>query len=331
MDPQRVIVIGASAGGVHALMALTAGLPADIPAAVLVVLHIGAHKSLLPSLLGRACQLPVKHAESGDSIQGAHVYVAPPDHHLLVAAGRLRLTRGPKEHHARPAIDPLFRSVALAFGPRAIGVVLTGRLDDGTSGLHAIKDSGGTAVVQSPEDAIEPSMPESALQHVEVDHCVPLALMPALLSDLARAQVPAARSRDQEKNMHEHELSLRQGNALEHLQSIGRPSTFTCPDCHGDLWEILDSRPQRYRCHTGHAFTLRTLEHTVSEGTDAALQNALRAMQEKQLLLEHIAQAEGGTIGSTLPSAKKAALRLKLQVDKLQELVEDEGSRSLDQ
>ena len=158
---QRIIVIGAAAGGGQALMQLTAALPADFPLPVLVVLHVGPHPSLLPALLSRTCPLPVSHAVHGEAIESGHIYVAPPDHHLLVEDGRTVLTRGPKEHHTRPAVDPLFRSAALAYGRGAIGVVLTGQFDDGTSGLQAIKRAGGTTVVQDPDEAFVSSMPRS--------------------------------------------------------------------------------------------------------------------------------------------------------------------------
>ena len=196
MDPAEVrrdlIVVGASAGGVSALLALCAQLPADLPAAVLIVLHIGTHTSVLPALLTSRGNDRAVHAEHGQRIEPGTLYLAPPDHHMLVEDGRIRLTRGPKEHHTRPAIDPLFRTAALDYGPRTIGVVLTGRLDDGTAGLQAIKDRGGLAVVQDPADAEHPSMPRSALQSVRVDGCVPLAELGQTLARWLQAPTPVA-------------------------------------------------------------------------------------------------------------------------------------------
>lgn len=281
----RLVVIGASAGGVHALRALVSGLPADFPAALLIVLHVGAHPSLMPALLSARGPLKAKHAIDGEPIAPGHIRMAPPDHHLLVDGRRLRLSRGPKEHHSRPAIDPLFRSAALAMGPAVIGVVLTGRLDDGTAGLQAIKACGGMAVVQHPSDAIESSMPSSALRYVEVDHCVPLAAMAGLLVALVGAKAASAPPAPLGLARHEHALSLSEGDPMEHLQAIASPSPFVCPDCKGGLWEMRDTQPRRYRCHTGHAFTLRTLQHAQGEATDEALWGALRALQEKELLL----------------------------------------------
>ena len=173
-----IVVIGASAGGVEAIRALTAALPAGFPAAVFVVLHIGAHKSELPWLLNQTGPLRASHPRDGDPIHAGQIYVAPPDHHLLVERGHVRLTRGPRENWARPAVDPLFRSAAQAYGSGVTGVILTGGLNDGTAGLFEVKQHGGATVVQDPDDAENPSMPRSALQHVAVDHCLPLRDIP---------------------------------------------------------------------------------------------------------------------------------------------------------
>ena len=180
-----IMVIGASVGGVEALKTLVSDLPRDIPAALVVVQHIGRNPSQLPELLARAGSLPAGHAGQGEVVRPGRIYVAPPDHHLLLMDGFTRLTRGPRENWARPAIDPLFRSAADIHGPRVIGVVLTGALNDGTAGLHAVRAAGGIAVVQHPADAACAEMPVSALQHAGADYCVPLRDMPQLLYDLA--------------------------------------------------------------------------------------------------------------------------------------------------
>ncbi len=321
----RLIVIGASLGGVSALIQLTAALPAGLPAAVLIVLHIGEHKSILPSLLARNCPLPVAHARHGQPIEPGQVWVAPPDHHLLVVDGRIQLGRGAKEHHARPAIDPLFRSAAIGHGPEAIGVVLTGLLDDGTAGLQAIKQCGGICVVQDPAEAFASSMPRSALRHVEVDHCVPLALMPALLASLASSPARPVASPPPDQLRHEQDLIFRKGDPMSHLEAIGNPSTFTCPDCHGALWEILDSRPQRFRCHTGHGFSARTLQHTMMLTSEESGWSALRALQERMLLLNHMARASRAN-GEEARAAELdlAAARLDHQAAVMTSLLEED-------
>ncbi len=289
MGPNRVIVVGASAGGVAALLGIAEALPADLPAALLIVMHVGAQRSVLPQLMAQRCALPVAHARHGEPLHAGLVRVAPPDHHLLVEPGCLALSRGPKENFARPAIDPLFRSAALACGPMAVGVVLTGGLDDGTAGLQAIKRCGGVAVVQDPDDAFDPSMPASALQHVQVDHCLPLASIAPLLVSLAAQPVAPQRAVPIEQLQHEHALMLAQGDPMEHLAAIGKATPFACPECHGGLWEVSDSRPQRYRCHTGHAFTEQSLEHAFAAAGDEAGWNALRSLQEREMFVEQLA------------------------------------------
>jgi two-component system chemotaxis response regulator CheB len=289
-DFKPLVLIGASAGGVTALRRLASELPADLQAPVAMVLHIGPHPSHLPELLQAAGPLPASHAHDGQLLRPGHLYVAPPDHHMLIDGPVLRLTRGPKEHHSRPAIDPLFRSGALSHGSSVVGVVLTGLLDDGTAGLQAIKECGGTAVVQAPEDAEEPSMPLSALKHVQVDHCVALKGMAALLVELTR-RPPGPALQPPPKWLHEHDLALGKGDPMEHLEAIATPSTFVCPDCKGGLWTISGSRPIRFICHVGHSFTLQTLLHAQALATDEALWTAIRALQEKRLLFDKSAEA----------------------------------------
>jgi two-component system chemotaxis response regulator CheB len=177
-----IITIGASAGGVEAFKKIVHELPPALQAAIFVVLHISPEgPSVLPDILNRAGPLPALHPRDGDKIQLGKIYIAPPDHHLLIRRGHIHLFRGPKENNVRPAIDPLFRTAARAYGPRVIGVVLTGVLDDGTAGLLAIKARGGITVVQDPDDALFSGMPESAMKYADVDHCLPLAFLSPLL------------------------------------------------------------------------------------------------------------------------------------------------------
>jgi two-component system chemotaxis response regulator CheB len=307
---QPVIVMGASAGGVNAILALAKALPRDFPAPILFVQHIGAHRSELWKLVSASGPNPAVAAADGDVPRPGTIHIAPPDQHMLLDGPVIRLSRGPKEHHARPAIDPLFRSAALSCGPRAIGVVLTGMLDDGSAGLRAIKDCGGTAVVQDPADAHAPSMPQSALACVEADHVVPLAALGALLYGLAsRAAVDTAPSIPSASEALRREHALSNGsNAmdnLDNLKAIASPSVFTCPDCGGVLFELNDKRPVRYRCHTGHAFSLRSLAYTQEEVSDAALWTTLRVLQEKEAVLRRLAQAQE----TVMPDIAHDALR----------------------
>jgi two-component system, chemotaxis family, protein-glutamate methylesterase/glutaminase len=308
----KIIVIGASAGGVLALQRLAAELPAGLGVPVLVVLHVGAHPSVLPELMSASGPLPAAHAQTGQELEAGRIYIAPPDHHMLVAGTAIRLNRGPKEHHSRPAIDPLFLSAALSRGADVIGVILTGMLDDGTFGLQAIKECGGTAVVQDPTEAAEPSMPLSALENVEVDHCIGLADMAALLTSLASVPPAASSPRRREERLnHERALMLFEGDAMEHLTAIAKPSPFVCPDCRGGLWEVDQSKPVRYRCHTGHAFTIRTLQHALWSASDEAVWAALRALQEKGELIKHMAMS------AKAAGDEQRARRLKAVADQI--------------
>jgi two-component system, chemotaxis family, protein-glutamate methylesterase/glutaminase len=288
-----IVVVGASAGGVEALECLLGGLPATFPAAVLVVLHIPPHsRSQLHSVLASATVLPVKAAEDGEAILPGHVYVAPTDRHLLVEPECLRVTRGPKENRMRPAVDALFRSAAYTFGRRVIGIVLSGSLDDGTAGLWAVKDRGGVAIVQSPEDARHASMPESALRHVEVDCTLPVNAMPALLQQLTRERIPLF----VEEVMASHAMGIETSVALDGaalrggIMLLGPASPHLCPECQGVLVRVQEGPIARYRCHTGHAFSLQTLLAGLDEEIDDGLSSALRAIEERILLLRELEQ-----------------------------------------
>jgi two-component system chemotaxis response regulator CheB len=289
MIHRDIVVIGASSGGLEALKTLIAGLPADFPAAVLVVVHISPHTpSQLPTILGRSGSLQVTNAKDGETVVPGHIYVAPSDRHLLLGPHTIRVTRGPKENRSRPAVDALFRSAAQNFGPRVIGIVLTGNLDDGTAGLWAIKDCGGTAVVQAPDDAQYPSMPESALKHVVVDHTLPVADMPDLLTELTRSTIRTQQVVSSDKSKIETSIAL-EGNALqEGIMKLGDISPNTCPECHGVLVRIREGSIIRYRCHTGHAYSLETLLAEVNEEIDITLVSAMRAIEERILLLDEM-------------------------------------------
>ncbi len=291
-----IIVIGASAGGVEALTNLVARLPADLPAAVFIVLHIPAYgASVLPGILSRHGPLPAVHPTGGESVQNGHIYVAPPDHHLLVEKdGTVRLTRGPHENGHRPAVDTLFRSAARAYGPRVVGVVLTGTLDDGTAGLQAIKRRGGLAVVQNPEDALFASMPRCAIEGVTVDHIAPLAEIGPTLARLAHSPVPRVKEapmpRDLEDEFKAAEFDIK---ALE-TRREGKPSAYACPDCHGVLWEVEEDDLLRFRCRVGHAFSPESLLASQSDALEDALWAALRALEESAALAERLSERAGG-------------------------------------
>jgi two-component system chemotaxis response regulator CheB len=313
MHTRDIVVIGTSAGGVETLKRLAATLPVDFPAAIFVVLHVPAHSpGYLPAILQKSGPLPASFPEDGMAFRPGQIYVAPPDHHLLLAPGRVRVVRGPKENRHRPAIDPLFRSAAWAYGPRVVGVILSGTLDDGAAGLWAVKSCGGVAVVQDPDDALYPEMPASALAVVDVDHTVPLLRLAPLLGELARHPTGSGR-RDEpdpqdepnpqdeprrqddpqtERLKWETEFALMERD-IDDMKSLGEPSAFSCPSCHGPLWELHDGALERYRCHVGHGFSPGSLLAEQAKDVEQALYSALRALEENGAIARRIAARYG--------------------------------------
>lgn len=291
MPNGRVIAIGLSAGGLDALRTLVTGLPADFGTPLCIVQHIGASApGILHQILGRVSVLPAYKATSGMPLTAPGLYVAPPDHHLLVSKGLLQITKGPKENRFRPAIDPLFRSVAYSHGRDAIGIVLSGDLDDGTSGLREIKERGGIAIVQDPMDALHPSMPRSAIQHVAVDHVVPVGAMPSLLASLTTHESAGGVAAPSPRL--ETEMRIAYGDDAEQagVLELGQPSIYTCPDCHGVLLEIRDGGVPRFRCHTGHAYSIESLAGVLAEKVEEAMWSAIRVLDEGGALLAQMAR-----------------------------------------
>jgi two-component system chemotaxis response regulator CheB len=289
---EQVIVIGASTGGIEALQVLVAGLPADFATPICVVWHISPHApGVLHQILRRAGNLPAFKVESALPLNAPGIYVAPPDFHLMVDKGMARVTRGPRENRFRPAIDPLFRSAAYSYGPGAIGVVLSGNLDDGTSGLWAIKDQGGIAIAQDPAEAMFPSMPRSAIQNVAVDHIVPIAELPQLLVALTARSIEGSPSQAPSRGL-ETEVRIANGHDAREVGvlKLGQPSTYTCPECHGVLLEVKDSGVPRFRCHTGHAYSVESLAAALFEGINDNIWSVVRALDEGGSLLEELAR-----------------------------------------
>ena len=287
-----LVVIGASTGGVAALMDLVKSLPADFPAPIFVVMHVPPDSpSILPQLLNSVSALKTRHPQDGEVIEAGVIYVARPDHHLLLEGNRVLVTRGPKENRFRPSIDALFRSAAYTYGPRVIGVVLTGYLDDGTSGLWSVQRMGGLAVVQEPSDAEQPSMPANALEFVAADYVVPLAQMGALLVRLTQERAPArTRLPAAELDLIKIELTIaKQGGGVElGIIDKGKLTPFTCPDCHGALTQLIEGKLIRYRCHTGHAYTISALLSEVTESVESMLYQAMRGLEETKMLLQNL-------------------------------------------
>jgi two-component system, chemotaxis family, protein-glutamate methylesterase/glutaminase len=287
MPAHDLIVVGTSAGGVEALKVLAGGLPADLAAAVLVVMHSSAQGPyLLPEILSKIGLLKATKVVDGTRIENGKIYIAPPDHHLLVNGRSLSLSRGPKENRSRPAIDPLFRTAAASYGPRVIGVILTGMLDDGTAGLSAVKQRGGITVVQDPKDALYSSMPKSALRFVGADHTAPIAGIATLLARLVKDPTTTPENLPVSRLIAlESKFVRMEAMNMEDMDTIGAHAGVSCPECHGPVWKINDGTLERYRCHVGHAYTAQSMVEGQIEAQETHLWQALRLMKERVSLM----------------------------------------------
>jgi two-component system chemotaxis response regulator CheB len=330
---RNIVVIGTSAGGVHALQALFAALPPESSASYFVVLHIPAHSpSHLVHILQKVTSMHVTFACDRQLIMPNTVYVASPDRHLIVEGDCVRSTRGPKECRARPAIDVLFRSAAVAFGPRVIGVILTGSLDDGTAGLWQIKDRKGLAFVQDPAEAAHTSMPENAIEHVDVDVLGTIEQLSAAIAlestrDIELPVLEEPRVTQQVENT----VALEGNGMYAGIMDLGKVSKYTCPECHGVLVQIEEGKFVRFRCHTGHAYSFKALLVEINEAVDASLWSTVRAIEERILLLKQLADlADGaGKVGEAAQLRAKAD-EAEEKCAPLRELVLDVGFFAVD-
>ncbi|GLS28437.1 two-component system, chemotaxis family, response regulator CheB [Mesorhizobium albiziae] len=320
MARSTVIAIGASAGGVAALCRIAAAVPDTLKTPILVVLHIGTHRSELPKLLNAAGPLPAKHAEDGEMIKPGHIYVAPPDRHMTVTRGSLRLLRTPKVNWARPAIDPLFRSVAEGYGPSAIGVILTGNLNDGSLGLGEIKRCGGIAIAQDPDDAAYPEMPASAAAHVALDYRVPIAEMSNLLIRLV--------SGDDGKEL-VMPITLSQPNAEPDPQIIDgqpfeRPIAVTCPECGGALHASGDGEIIKFGCHIGHSYTAEIMATAQFDEMERTMRAAVRFLNERAEFCLQMAEHARLTQPDASAAWQAASKQALDRAYKLRDLVEQD-------
>lgn len=296
MKSRDLIVIGASIGGIETIPTLLAQLPDGFPAAVLIVQHVSpGRENRLAALFTRSCKLPVVDAKDKEPIQVGHVYLAPPDHHLLVVEGHMRVGRGPRENRSRPAVDPLFRSAAVTGRNRTIGVILSGSLDDGASGLDHVHQCGGTTVVQDPNSAIHPGMPTAALKATPVDFVVPIGAMGALLKKLVEEVPPPAPEVPPQIALEARmtERALEPGGQEDNVlrtREMGDLTAYTCPDCGGPLWQM--SGQNRFRCHVGHAYSVDSLLCEQDAQLEYALWAAVRSLEARHKMLETLAQSE---------------------------------------
>lgn len=315
----RIVVIGASAGGLAALSELLASLPADFPAAIFVVQHMAADVTgdVLVRKLARNSSLICRHASAGERIRPGHVYVARPDHHLLVSKTKIIVSKGARENRSRPGIDPLFRSAAVAFGSRVIGVLLTGYLDDGTAGLTAIHRCGGICVVQDPKDAAYPDMPQNALNNTKVDHCLPLVALGPLLATLVRQRIPKRVPVPNDITL-EAKIAERVLSDVAAVDELGDQVPFNCPDCGGVLWQMKQGSQLRYRCHTGHAFTAKVLLAEQTKKLEETLWIALRMFEERRNLL--VTLADPASKGHS-PSARARSKESQVHIARLRAIL----------
>jgi two-component system chemotaxis response regulator CheB len=326
--PNYIIVIGASAGGIPAIRSLCEALPADLSAAVFVVLHMSPLSSgdNLARIFQWHTDLTCRVAEDGSSIQAGHLYVAPANHHLLLTEGIMKINQGTRENKYRPSIDVLFRSAAVAYRSRAIGVVLTGMLEDGTSGMYAIKRCGGICIVQEPDEAQYPDMPQSVLNRLEVDCRLPVAGIAGMLAELAERPALAPPPVPRELAI-EAKITENMTSTIDELKEIADKSDFVCPDCGGGLYAVKNDPAHRYRCYTGHVYTEQLLHDLQGLHLEESVWASIRMLEERHNLLKLMAGHAAETGQDAIVNGKRqqaAAIekhisQLKLLLSKLTE------------
>lgn len=326
-----MVVVGASSGGVEALSRVVRRLPANLDAAVFVVLHMApSRSSALAAILGREAVLPAAQAENGEPIKRGRIYVAAPDHHLVVRPGHIALTSGPTENRVRPAVDALFRSAAVAYPGRTVGVILTGNLDDGAAGLAAVKQCGGLTVVQDPSEAFAPSMPRAALDATEVDHVAFLDEMGPLIARLVAEPAASTDTTEVPADLvSEVAHSFLIDHPIQRIDVAGAvgdlPAPLACPECGGGLMPTSGgelARVARYRCHVGHTFTARGLLDALGDDMERALWVALRSLEERIALLEVLArEQEERDRRLSAGQYRERADELRLSVKRIRELL----------
>lgn len=270
----------------EALKKLVAQFPQDFPAPIFIVNHMSADTTgeALVRALNKGSSLECQHAYDEVAFKSGNIYVAPSDQHMLIVKGKILVTKGARENRSRPAIDSLFRSAAVAYGNRVIGIILTGYLDDGTSGMMAIKRCGGVCIAQDPADASYPDMPRSVINNVGADYCLPIAGMGVLLSNLVRRKLPKSKQVPKDIVI-EAKIAQRVLSDLPSVEALGEQVPFNCPDCGGVLWQMAEGKLLRYRCHTGHAFTSAVLLAQQTAKIEETLWVALRMFEERRNLL----------------------------------------------
>ena len=329
-DPARllrthdIIVVGASAGGVEALTAFVAALPEDFPGAIFIVLHLPATgRNYLDSILSRAGPLPAGIVQDGEPLAGGRIYLAQPDHHLLLASDCVRVACGPRENRSRPAIDPLFRTAAMAFGPRVVGVVLSGVLNDGTAGLMAIKERGGVALAQDPQTALFPQMPSSAARYVALDGVMSPPDLARRVAELAHEAAPAVEGASPVSDELEFEAKAAglDPSVFERDDRPGALTALSCPECQGPIWETHNGDLVRFRCRVGHAFTAETMVESQMENVESSLWFAINALEESAELYSHLADSASTRQQEKADAYNERARRLRARLATLRKMI----------
>ncbi|CAN5166222.1 chemotaxis protein CheB [soil metagenome] len=324
----QVVVIGTSAGGMHALKKLIAQMHKEFPIPILVVQHISPDSTgkVLVDVLNKSGNLHCQLAKHGSSLLPGNLYLAPSDHHLMIDSDlKILVTKGAHENRSRPAIDPLFRSAAIAFGNGVIGMLLTGYLDDGTAGLKAIKRCGGICIVQDPADADFPDLPQNAINQVDVDYCLPLSEIGGLLYQLIDKKIGKRKPVPKDIAI-EAKIAERVLSDLPSVNALGDQVPFNCPGCGGVLWKVDKGDALRFRCHTGHAYTAATLLAEQTEKIEETMWVALRMFEERKNLLTTMAK---GKSGITSKSANERAEKSQIHIDRIRLMLksDDKGSK----
>jgi len=325
----NIIVIGTSAGGMEALCRLVEPLPADLPAAIFVVQHLSADADIhyLRKRLANHTKLSCVIAEHNSHITQGAVYMAPPDHHLLIDEKHILVAKGPRENQFRPSIDPLFRSAAAFHGSKSIGVILTGFLSDGLVGMETIKRSGGITVVQDPSDAEYPDLPRNILRHVKVDYSVPLSEMGTLLEKLVHQSSQDSMTVPPdiilEAKIAQRVMINSENASISDMDKLGKRVPYTCPDCGGTFWELTKKKENitRFRCHTGHAFTDQSLLYGMNTALEETLWVAMRSLEERRTMLISLADQDRGN-NKWANVQRERAEEMKTHIDRIRRILE---------
>jgi two-component system chemotaxis response regulator CheB len=320
---KHVVVVGASAGGFQAVSKLLSTLPEHMPAAIFVVIHLAkaSQAGIIQSYFEKESKYTCRIPEHEEEIKAGMIYFAPPDYHMLLKADKILLTKGPHENRWRPSINVLFRSAAAVYDSRTVGIIMSGMMDDGTSGMSAVKRSGGICIVQEPSEAEYPDMVQNVLNNVDVDYQVPVSDMGYILDDIFSKPVLNSQPIPEEVKL-EAEITERMATSISSLEQIAVRSNYSCPDCGGGLWEIKNEKEPRFRCYTGHAYSAHSLLEKQGEELEESVWVSIRMLEERRNLLLQLAHRDTkANSGSFRETQINRADELNLHINRLKDLL----------